>query len=61
MIIIGKDCEDCRYCSLNEESKARVKVICGARDGKSFYWGQCIPCELKSKILEAKESENVNE
>lgn len=49
MIIIGKDCEDCIYCVVNEENKARVKVSCQYRDGKEFYWGQNIPCENKSK------------
>ena len=47
MIIVGNDCEECRYCTILEESKGRVKVSCGYRDGKQFYWGQCIPCEYR--------------
>jgi hypothetical protein len=53
MIIAGEDCDECRNSVINDEDKARVKVYCTIKE-KSYYWGQCIPCELK----EAKKQDN---
>ena len=44
MIIIGKDCEDCKYATFDNSNK----VYSGQRD-KKYYYGQCIPCEEKEK------------
>ena len=44
VIIMGRDCEDCAKCTINDEDKSRVKVYCADRD-KWYYYGQCIPCE----------------
>lgn len=41
MIIIGKDCEDCKFATFDGN-----KVYCEQRE-KKYYYGQCIPCEEK--------------
>ena len=50
MIIIGKECEDCKFATIDESDKGRITVYCVARD-KTYYWGQCIPCEDKLRII----------
>lgn len=50
MIIVGQDCLDCQYATIDETDKARVRVHCDARD-KQYYYGQCIPCEDKVKQI----------
>lgn len=45
-MIITSECEQCIHSVINEESKARVTVYCKVKD-KTYYWGQCIPCEYK--------------
>ena len=48
MILVGKDCEGCKYCTLvNEDNPRDIGVCCSAKDNKFFRWGQCIPCEDK--------------
>ena len=54
MIIAGKECENCRHGNIIEHSKGLIKVYCSVKD-KEYYYGQCIPCENKSKIVEEKE------
>lgn len=51
-MIITSECERCINAVINEEDKARVKVYCKVKD-KTYYWGQCIPCDYKEveKIL----------
>lgn len=51
MIICGKDCEDCRHSTFNEENKSKIMVYCSQKD-KWYIFGQCIPCEYKEKIKE---------
>lgn len=46
--IMGKYCEDCKYCTIDESNKAWIKVHCSARN-KTYHYGQCIPCEDKEK------------
>lgn len=53
MIIVGNDCEKCKYCTIEEESKARVYVYCEARE-KKYIYGQCIPCDDREEIENAK-------
>lgn len=48
MINAGRDCEECEYCIINDDDKAKIKVKCKYRE-KEYYWGQCIPCEDKRK------------
>ncbi len=43
MILVGTECDKCRYCTELEEDKN--KVYCGAKD-KTYYIGACIPCDL---------------
>lgn len=45
-MIITSECERCINAVINEEDKARVKVYCKVKD-KTYYWGQCIPCDYK--------------
>lgn len=45
-MIITSECERCIHSTINEANKARVKVYCNVKD-KTYYWGQCIPCEYK--------------
>ena len=45
-MIITSECEQCIHSTINEEDKARVKVYCNVKD-KTYYFGQCIPCEYK--------------
>ncbi len=53
-MINTSECEECRYGTLREESKAKVKVYCSIKE-KEYYYGQCIPCENKKKRVEEKE------
>lgn len=39
-----KDCERCKYCTLDESNKAVIKIKCSAHD-KEYYYGQRIECE----------------
>lgn len=48
MIIAGEECGNCIYATINDRDVARIKVVCAAK-GKEYYYGQCIPCELKVK------------
>ena len=50
-MIITSECEQCIHSTIYEEDKARVKVYCNVKD-KTYYWGQCIPCEYKEKRKE---------
>lgn len=45
-MIITSECEKCIHSILNEQDKAKLKIYCKVKD-KSYYWGQCIPCEYK--------------
>lgn len=59
LIIAGKDCENCRHGNVIEHSKKLIKVYCTIKD-KEYYYGQCIPCENKSKIVEEKKETEQN-
>ena len=50
-MIITSECEQCIHSVIKEEDKARVTVYCRVKD-KTYYWGQCIPCEYKEKRKE---------
>lgn len=47
-ITAGSECVGCKFYTLDESDKARLKVICAARD-KIYSYGQRIPCEDKEK------------
>ena len=49
MIIVGKECEECRFATIDDSDKAKIVVYCGARD-KFYIWGQCIPCDDRMVI-----------
>ena len=37
-------CETCESGFTDDTNKARVKVICSAKE-KTYYYGQCIQCD----------------
>jgi hypothetical protein len=45
-MIITSECENCIYSSIDDEDKSKVKIYCSIKD-KTYYYGQCIPCEYK--------------
>lgn len=48
-ITVGeKECGDCKYYQLIEESKKDIYVYCAARD-KRYFYGQRISCDDKEK------------
>lgn len=49
-MIITSECEDCFYGSTFTDEKGRLRVLCSARD-KTYWFGQCIPCEDKKKRI----------
>lgn len=55
-MIITSECEECNHGLIDDTDKARVTVYCKMKD-KTYYWGQCIPCEYKEK---SKEISNKN-
>jgi len=47
-MITTDECERCKYCHIEEESKARVYVRCDIKKRRYFY-GQAIPCKYYEK------------
>lgn len=45
-MIITSECENCTYSIINDMDRSKVKVYCKIKD-KTYYYGQCIPCEYK--------------
>ncbi len=45
-MIIASECEQYIHSAINEEDKSKIKIYCKVKD-KTYYWGQCIPCEYK--------------
>lgn len=50
-VIITSECEFCKYGTVDDTNKARVMVHCDYK-GKTFYYGQCVPCEDFEKLKE---------
>ena len=50
-MILTSECEQCMNSVINDEDKAKVTIYCRAKD-KTYYWGQCIPCEDKENRKE---------
>lgn len=48
-MIITSECEQCIHSAINEEDKAKVTIYCKVKD-KTYFWGQCIPCDYKESI-----------
>ncbi len=46
-MIITSECEQCVHSTIIENKKSEIKVHCDVKD-RTYYWGQCIPCENKS-------------
>lgn len=47
-MILTSECEECKYGIIDESNKAKIKVFCEDKN-KEYYYGQCIPCENKTK------------
>lgn len=47
-IIITSQCESCKYGTIDDSNKARIKVICNYKN-KTYYYGACIPCDYYEK------------
>lgn len=47
-MIITSECEECIHSIINGTDKARVKIYCNIKD-KTYYWGQCVPCDYKER------------
>lgn len=52
MIICGAECEDCVHYVGEDED--RRKIYCAAKE-KTYWYGQCIPCESKVKKVDNEE------
>lgn len=52
-MIITSECEKCIHSRLDETDKSKIRVYCGIKD-KSYYYGQCIPCEYKEMKSEGE-------
>lgn len=50
MIIAGKDCAECIYANIDESDKAKLTTYCAYKN-KNYIWGQCIPCDNKTKEI----------
>lgn len=46
MIICGQECEDCIH--YVDELEDRRKIYCSYKE-KTYWYGQCIPCDNKVK------------
>lgn len=56
-MIITSECEECDYGTVFDDEKSRTKVYCRDKD-KTYYYGQCIPCENgKRRKIKHKEEE----
>ena len=44
-----KDCEKCKYCTLDESNKAIIKIICSMHN-KEYNYGQRIECDDFQKL-----------
>lgn len=48
-ITAGSECVGCKFYTLDESDKSKLKVKCAARD-KEYMYGQRISCEDKEKL-----------
>lgn len=48
-MIITSECENCIHSTIKEIDQAKIKIYC-SKNGKTYYWGQCVPCEEKEAI-----------
>ncbi len=56
-MIITSECEQCIHSTINETDKAKIEVYCNIKD-KTYYWGQCIPCDFKEPIHKISQNES---
>lgn len=47
-VILTSECETCRYGSIDDSDKARIKVTCSYKN-KTYFYGQCVPCDYHEK------------
>lgn len=55
-VVLTSKCEFCKYGSIIEMSKARIKVYCSYKE-KEFWYGCYVPCDnfTKQHITEEEE------
>lgn len=59
-MINTSECEYCRYGTVDETDKSRIKVYCSLRE-KTYWYGQCIQCDSKVKVEILKEEVDTTE
>lgn len=47
-MIITSECEQCIHSTIDASDKSKLKIYCSVKE-KTYYWGQCIPCDEKRK------------
>lgn len=47
-MINSSECEKCKFCKIEEISKAKIVIHCEAK-GKDYLYGQFIPCDNMTK------------
>ena len=55
-MINTSECEFCDFGTIDDTNKAKIKVYCSIKD-KTYYYGQCIPCDNKTKRMEKQTQE----
>ena len=45
-MILTSECEQCMNSVIDDEDKAKVTIYCKTKN-KTYYYGQCIPCDDK--------------
>jgi len=59
--ILSTECEKCAYGTVNEISKAKIKIHCSIKN-KEYYYGQYIPCEyFENTVIESEIEEEQND
>lgn len=56
-IIITSICEKCKFGTVDDSNKARVKVFCSYKE-REYHFGQCVPCDNYTKSVVEESGEN---
>ena len=56
-MILTSECEECKYGIIKEDDPAQIRVFCKDRN-REYYYGQCIPCENKTKRRKSNASKD---
>ena len=58
-MIITSECEHCIHSIINEQNKSKIEIYCKIKN-KTYYWGQCVPCDYKSNKIDIKKEKGEN-